>query len=145
MELTDLCKELNNWFYRKIYIGKFTIANGVLTGNFSLQDGQYFRICDSVFNDGVYQHPASGLMDEVFEGAVWAMAVPPAVIALQAEINDWLADDGVQKALKSPYTSESFGGYSYTKASGKTSNSGGNTGYTWQMQFADELNRWRKI
>lgn len=145
MEMTELCKELNNWFYRKIYIGKFKIANGVLTGNFSLQDGQYFRICDSVFNDGVYQHPASGLIDEVFEGAVWAMAVPPAVIALQAEITDWLADDGVQKALKSPYTSESFGGYSYTKASGKSSDSGGNAGYTWKEQFADQLNRWRKI
>jgi hypothetical protein len=85
------------------------------------------------------------LTDEVFEGAVWAMAVPPAVIAMQAQIEEWLADDGVQKALKSPYTSESFGGYSYTKASGKSSNNGGNTGYTWQMQFADELNRWRKI
>ncbi len=145
MEMTDLCKELNNWFHKKIYIGKFTIADGVLTGNIFLQDGQYFRICDSVFNDGVYQYPASNLMDEVFEGTVWAMAVPPTVIALQAEINDWLADEGVQKALKSPYTSESFGGYSYTKASGKTSESGGNAGYTWQEQFADQLNRWRKI
>lgn len=145
MELTDLCKELNNWFYRKIYIGKFKIVNGQLTGKFSLQDGQYFRICDSVFNDGVYQYPASGLMDEVFEGAVWAMAVPPSVIALQTEINDWLTDDGVQKALKSPYTSESFGGYSYTKASGNTSQNGGMAGYTWQEHFADQLNRWRKI
>jgi hypothetical protein len=117
----------------------------VLAGNFSLQDGQYFRICDSVFNDGVYQHPASGLVDEVFEGAVWAMAVPPAVIALQAEIEDWLADEGVQKALKSPYTSESFGGYSYTKASGNTSQNGKMACYTWQEHFADQLNRWRKI
>ena len=145
MEMTDLCKELNNWFHKKIYIGKFTIADGVLTGNFSLQDGQYFRICDSVFNDGVYQHPASGLIDEVFEGAVWAMAVPPTVIALQAEIDDWLTDEGVQKALKSPYTSESFGGYSYTKAGGKSSDTGENKGLTWQSQFADQLNRWRKI
>lgn len=145
MELTDLCKELNNWFCRERYFGKFKIVNGVLAGNFSLQDGQYFRICDSVFNDGVYQHPASGLVDEVFEGAVWAMAVPPAVIALQAEINDWLADEGVQKALKSPYTSESFGGYSYTKASGRSSDTVENKGLTWQSQFADQLNRWRKI
>lgn len=145
MELTVLCKELNNWFDRERFFGKFSIVNGELTGNFHLQSGQYFRICDSVFNDGVYQYPADGLTDEVFEGAVWAMAVPPAVIAMQTQIEEWLTDDGVQKALKSPYTSESFGGYSYTKASGKTSDSGGNTGYTWQMQFADELNRWRKI
>jgi hypothetical protein len=145
MELTDLCKELNNWFCRERYFGKFKIVNGVLAGNFSLQDGQYFRICDSVFNDGVYQYPASGLVDEVFEGAVWAMAVPPTVIALQTEIEEWLADDGVQKALRSPYTSESFGGYSYTKASGNTSQSGGMAGYTWQEHFADQLNRWRKI
>lgn len=143
--LTELCKELNNWFCRGIYFGNFKIVNGVLTGSFNLQNGQYFRICDSVFNDGVYQYPASGLIDEVFEGTVWAMAVPPTVIALQAEIEKWLADDGVQKALKSPYTSESFGGYSYTKASGNTSQNGGMAGYTWQEHFADQLNRWRKI
>lgn len=145
MDMTVLCKELNNWFCRGVYFGKFKIANGVLTGRFNLQDGQYFRICDSVFNDGVYQYPASGLVDEEFDGAIWAMAVPPAVISLHDEINNWLEDDGVQKALKSPYTSESFGGYSYTKASGKGSDSGGNTAYTWQEQFADQLNRWRKI
>jgi hypothetical protein len=145
MELTDLCKELNNWFCRERYFGKFKIVNGVLAGNFSLQDGQYFRICDSVFNDGVYQYPASGLVDEVFEGAVWAMAVPPTVIALQTEIEEWLANDDVKKALRSPYTSESFGGYTYTKASRNTSQNGGMAGYTWQEHFADQLNRWRKI
>ena len=150
MEMTDLCKELNNWFVRSRYYGKFRITDGQidlsdLVHDGSLQVGQFFRICDSVFNDGVYQYPTSNLTDEVFEGAVWAMAVPPAVIALQAQINDWLNDDDVQKALKSPYTSESFGGYSYTKASGKNSNSGQNTAFTWQDMFANELNRWRKI
>ena len=52
--------------------------------------------------------------DERFEGAVWALAVPPAVIALAGEITEWQEKNG--EAVLSPYTSESFGGYSYTRA-----------------------------
>lgn len=148
MTLTELCKELRNWFEKAKYFGTFRIVNGEidlseLVADGSLQVGQYFRICDSVFNDGVYQYPASDLIDEVFEGAVWAMAVPPTVIAMQTEINNWLANEDVQKALASPYQSESFGGYSYTKASAGSSDSG--EGITWQKKFKSQLNQWRKI
>lgn len=148
MTLTELCKELRNWFEKSKYFGTFQIVNGEidlseLVADGSLQVGQYFRICDSVFNDGVYQYPASDLTDEVFEGAVWAMAVPPTVIAMQTEINNWLSDEDVQKALASPYQSESFGGYSYTKASAGSNDSG--EGITWQKKFKSQLNQWRKI
>ena len=148
MTLTELCKELRNWFEKAKYFGTFRIVNGKidlseLIADGSLQVGQYFRICDSVFNDGVYQYPASDLIDEVFEGAVWAMAVPPTVIAMQAEINNWLENEDVQKALASPYQSESFGGYSYTKASGGSNDSG--EGITWQKKFKTRLDQWRKI
>ena len=58
-------------------------------------------------------------------------------------LNNWLANEDVQKALASPYQSESFGGYSYTKASAGSSDSG--EGITWQKKFKSQLNQWRKI
>ena len=86
--LTELCAELRN--YSEVpngrHFGKFEISGGRIAPLDFLQDGQYFRIIGSVFNDGVHQYPVPDLTDEVFNGAVWAMAVPPAVIDLSAEI-----------------------------------------------------------
>ena len=137
--LTEICAELRNYFEvpNGRHFGTFTISGGSIAPLDFLQDGQYFRIIGSVFNDGVYQYPATSLTDEVFEGAVWAMALPPSIIALAAEINAY-NDSDAGKA--SPYTSESFGGYSYTKA---TDANGAPIG--WQKAFASRLNRWRKL
>ena len=82
MELTELCKELNNWFEHKRHFGTFEIEDRKLKNDVGLKDGQYFRIVGSIINDGVYRYPAFNLKDESFDGAVWAMAVPPEVIAL---------------------------------------------------------------
>jgi hypothetical protein len=68
------------------------------------------------------------------------MAVPPAVVALSADIEAW--NEKNADALASPYTSESFGGYSYTKASG---NSESNGAYSWKDQFASRLSKWRRL
>ena len=137
--LTELCAELRNYFEvpNGRHFGKFTISGGSIAPLDFLQEGQYFRIVGSVFNDGVYQYPTTSLTDEVFEGAVWAMAVPPTLIALAAEIEAY-NDSDAGKA--SPYTSESFGGYSYTKA---TDVNGAPIG--WQKAFASRLNKWRKL
>lgn len=140
--LTELCKELNNWFDKKRLFGVFTITDGSLTID-GAQDGQYIRICDSVFNDGVYEYPVSNLKDETFDGAVWLMAVPPDVIELSKEIDAW--KEQYTDILQSPYQSESFGGYSYSKASGSQTGANGVTGVTWQSTFADKLSHWRKI
>lgn len=144
--LTELCKEINNWFECAKFFGRFTITDGVITGNFSLQENQYFRIVGSVFNDGVYQYPATGLIDETFDGAIWAMAVPKEVIALAEDIKNW-SDKylGVDSAAMSPFNSESFGGYSYSKSSGSSSSGNVDLSGTWQGAFADRLNHWRKI
>lgn len=152
--LTELCAEIRNYFlrdYRKdIHVGKFTISDGDIEALSFLQVGQYFRIVGSVFNDGVYKYGEGGLHDEVFTGAVWAMAVPPAVIALSEEIDNWIAENG--EVLSSPFVSESFGGYSYSKrsnGSSKRSNgsSQGNSesAFGWKDQFASQLNRYRRI
>lgn len=141
--LTELCAELKNYFLRDreadIHYGEYTISGGSIDLPFLL-NGQYFRIVGSVLNDGVYQYPADGLADEVFTGAVWAMAVPPSVVALAADIEAWNTANA--EALASPYTSESFGGYSYTKASGNSASGGA---YSWKDQFAGRLAKWRRL
>ena len=144
--LTELCQELRNWFERKKIFGTFTIENGAISVP-ELQEGQYFRIMGSVFNDGVHQYPYDVLTDEVFTGAVWSMAVPPAVIDLSGRIDEW--NGKYVDLVSSPYNSmsESFGDYSrsWSKASSGQGNANSSSTPTWQTMFANELNRWRKI
>ena len=139
MILTEICAELRNWFVvpNGVHINTYTISGGSIAPLDFLQDGQYFRIIGSVFNDGVHQYPAYDLTDEVFHGAVWSMAVPPAVIDLAAEIEEYNKSDA---GKASPYISENFGGYGYTKATGSSGKV-----LTWKSVFADALNRYRKL
>lgn len=142
--LSELCQELRNWFDRgqPRIGGAFEISGGRVTDvDFTekIQNGQYFRIIGSVFNDGVYKYTDNlTLVDEVFVGSIWLMAVPKEVVDLSNEIDTWVTNYG--SAVNSPYTSESFGGYSYTKAANA---SGGNI--SWQSTFASRLNKWRKL
>ena len=138
--LEQVLMHLKNWFLVPggIHEGTYTIEDGGITLPF-LANGQYFRICGSVFNDGLHQYPASDLKAETFDGSVWALAVPQAVIELASEIEAWEKKNG--DASVSPYQSESFGGYSYSKAT--DSASGG--AVTWQSAFRSRLNAWRKL
>ena len=138
--LEQVLMHLKNWFLVPggIHEGTYTIEDGGITLPF-LANGQYFRICGSVFNDGLHQYPASDLKAETFDGTVWALAVPKAVIDLATEIESWQMKNG--DASVSPYQSESFGGYSYSKAT--DSASGG--AVTWQSAFRSRLNAWRKL
>ena len=141
--LTVLCQELRNWFIKERHRGIYTIKGGTLTADF-LQEGQFYRIVGSVFNDGVHVYKSYALTDETFECEVWGMAVPQAVIELAENIKEWRKKyEGVDSAMLSPFSSESFGGYSYTKGGG--TQSGMNIGSGWKTAFATELNRWRKI
>lgn len=146
MTITDFCEEINNFFETEKYIGNFAIENGrvVLPVSINLQNNQYFRIVGSVFNDGVYKHPENGLTDETFIGAVWAMAVPPAAIALFEKINNWDVKYSQDETANSPYQSESFGGYSYTKGGSSGANGSSNIA-DWRTQFKNPLRKWRKL
>lgn len=137
--LTDLCQELHNYFIKEIIAGEFEInEDGTIDGlEDKLIEGQYYRIVGSVLNDGVHRFSDSGLQPEKFSGAIWAMAVPPAVVALASEIESWIANN--KDMLDSPYTSESFGGYSYSKATDA------NGSLSWQSHFGSRLNKWRKL
>jgi len=135
--LEQILDHLHNYFVVKggVHAGTFTVADGSIDLDF-LQQGQYFKIVGSVFNDGVYQYPATGLTTETFNGEIWTMAVPPAVIALSVEIGEWVGshpNDG--------YLSESFGGYSYSLGT----NSRGSAPAGWEDVFRGRLNVWRKV
>lgn len=145
--LTELCQELRNWFDLNRYEGTFTISGGTLTADFLL-DGQYYRVIGSVFNDGVHKYGDSEdvLEDEIFIGQVWALGIPKAVVKLSENIAAWREKyEDVNSPAMSPYTSESFGGYSYSKSAGGSSGSQGSSSNGWQSAFANSLNRWRKL
>ena len=138
--LEQVLMNIRNWFPVKggIHSGTFTIKDGGITLPF-LADGQYFRICGSVFNDGLHQYNVLDLIDETFNGTIWALSIPQPIIDLANEIQEW--QDKNADALSSPYSSESFGGYSYSKAT--NSETGG--AETWQSHFKQQLSAWRKI
>lgn len=136
--LTEVLHLLRNWFEREKIFGSFKVEGGTLVGeSVPLQQGQYYRIIGSVFNDGVHKKGDQLVDEDTFDGAVWTLAIPKEVIDLAADIEEWITAN--QAAIMSPYQSESFGGYSYTKASVNGSNP------TWQNTFASRLNLWRKI
>lgn len=142
MLLEKILDHINNYFVVKMVEGDFTISSGEIDVDF-LQDGQYFKIFGSVFNDGVHEYPAVDLTDETFSGVIWAMAVPPSVIALYAEIEDWC--DKYGDVVSGPYVSESFGGYSYSKGAFSGQSGSSSDADAWKSVFKSRLNRWRKI
>lgn len=141
--MTEVFQYLRNWFDRNQpkYYGQFKIENGALVGEYGIATGQYFRIIGSALNDGVYKY-GDTLEDEVFDGAIWLMAVPRDVRNLITEITAWQEKyGGIDSENMSPYQSESFGGYSYSKGTGSSESSVP----TWQSVFADRLGRYKKL
>ena len=145
--LQQVCEHLHNFFIRSAHPGNYIIADGTLSLPF-LKDGQRFWITGSDLNDGVYTYYADGITNdddtevaglraESFNGTICAMAVPPAAIALSGEIKNWVEKFG--SVIDSPYQSESFNGYSYSKASGDAGGPG------WQTHFKSRLDPWRKV
>ena len=147
-QLTEICANIKNYFLRSdsdIKRGTYTIVPG--TAPLTLLPGQYFRIVGSVLNDGVWQNTAADLAQlraESFVGEIWSMAVPRDFEALCDEINAWRTEnEAVTSSNMSPFTSESFGGYSYSK--GGSGSNGGGTGVSWQNQFRTRLNTYRRV
>lgn len=133
--LEQVLAHINNWFVVEKHTGRFTIENGSITLPF-LKNNQYFRVFGSVFNDGLHVYPDNGLTEETFDGVIWSLAVPRALIDLSEEIREW--DE--KNSVVGPYQSETFDGYSYTRAT----NANGQA-ITWRDVFRGKLNRWRKI
>ena len=146
--LEQICAHIHNYFltdengqaYGR-HEGPFEIVNGgiVLDG---YETGDYFLVRGDRRNDGVYQYPAGDMTGTVLEGEIWDMRPPKALLELATEISGWVEKYG--DVMNSPYSSESFGGYSYSKAQSYAS-AGGGTLSSWQSVFASRLNQWRKL
>lgn len=113
---------------------KWEIVGGTLTVS-DVRDGQYVRIFGSVFNDGVYKYPLAGLTDETFTGCVIPLAIPRVILTLAEEIETWS-----EKNQPTVFTSESFGGYAYSKATKANGTAAG-----WREVFADDLKPYKKM
>lgn len=134
--LEYVLSSLYNWFDVKRDYGEFTISGGSLDVD-GMLDGQYFRIVGSVLNDGLHKWPADDLHDEVFVGEIWSLAIPDAVIRLTGEMGEWVKEHPVGAG----YTSESFGGYSYSLP---TNSQTGQAANVYDV-FRSQLNQYRKL
>lgn len=155
--LEELLTYLNNWFAVCRYRGVISMDNGRLVApiafiNKWVQPGDYFRIRGSGRNDGFYQQPIGdeGLEEdkiqtdeaaeeiETFPALVEALLIPAQLVQLAKEMEEWRAKNGAASA--GPYTSESFGGYNYTKAARSD-------GSIWSVYdaFADRLAPYKRM
>jgi len=153
--LEQVLAHLNNWFVCYSYTGNVTVsADGAVLAPSeaaaTLQPGKWYRILDSGFHDGVYQMPEEQSEKEepeeeveepeeeeqskTFSCTLWTLDVPAGLLNIITEMEAWQAKYG--DVVSGPYQSESFGGYSYSKAGVSSSNSGTATVWT---QFADVL------
>ena len=142
--MDEVLDSIHNYFPVSVHEGTYTVNTGISADDI-LQTGQYFRVRGSVFNDGVWEYPATQMKAETFTGEIWALAVPLALISLIDEIAAWNAQyGGNSSAAMSPFTSESFNNYSYSKGA-VTNADGSYAPVTWRNAFASRLDRWRKL
>jgi hypothetical protein len=148
--INSICLELRNFFCKRHdrKQGTFRVTGGSLVPAVDIPT-DYIRITGSRKNDGVHKRTQGGtfeLVDEGdFDGAVWIMSPPADFLALVDEISAWEAKNGgVDSANMSPFQSESFGGYSYSKSSGGAGSAGHSSVPTWQSTYANRLNVYRR-
>lgn len=158
MTLTDLCAKTRNWFDDKPkHFGKFNLTD-TTTMDF-LHEGQFYRIIGDVTNDSlklsynsvVYCDTIDGelrlcelstpesveKLNGELDGAIWELSIPKDFVMLWIEIYNYEQKNA--DILNSPFQSESFGGYSYSKANGS------NGALTVWDNFASDIARWQKI
>lgn len=134
--LYEILKYIRNFFpdtaNRKE--AQFTILNNSIAPSFVCAAGQYFLIEGSVFNDGVHKLTDT-FTNETFTGAITPLKIPKDLLSLVDEITAYSAN-----TAHTDYTSESFGGYSYTRARDTNGNA-----CNWKNEFGTRLNAWRKV
>lgn len=134
VSLFELLVYLRNFFPgRKWEFSDYAISGGeiVLGG---LWVGDYYLIEGSQRNDGVHVYGDHDLLPEVFSGSVTELKIDNQLLKKWERINRWCSEN--EKLIRSPYQSESFGGYSYTKNAVTTD---------WKSVFANDLRPWRKL
>ena len=142
--LEEVLWHIHNWFVRETFAVKTCcIDDGSLPASVTdrMLEGQWYLIAGSFLNDGLHQNPDTDLSDETFNGTISLLAIPKPLLKVVEDIGAWL-DSDAGKAAEGPYSSESFGGYSYS-LKGDSGSSGGLSG--WRLAFRDRLNPFRKI
>lgn len=146
METYDVYRVMNecrNYFETGYYKTTFTISGGAISPHFLFKPGSYIAIADSFYHNGVFrmgdggvlEGVPAGVFDETFVGRVYFLCPPSGFLQLCGDIASFIA-----KTPNGAYQSESFGAYSYTRASG----AGGGV-LTWQEHFADSLSPYRRM
>lgn len=147
--LNEICAYLKNYFEVDKLYGDFVIENGGISyadgKSIPVKSGAYIRVVGSTFNDGIYRvfddTPIDFIQDESFNGSIWRLAIPNDVINLSDEIRAWRGKyERFDSTAMSPYTSESFNGYSYSK-----NPSDGSKANDWRGVYKNRLSRYRKI
>ena len=144
--LNEICEHLHNFFDTRDgeFIDRtadtFTISSGLISPlSSSLIAGQYIRIVGSLLNDGIYLLPSnftiSTLVNETFTGAIFGLAIPRDLVTLDTEITAYVTANPA-----TGYVSESFGGWSGSRATGANG-----APISWKSAYAARLNRWRKV
>jgi len=136
---------IHNWFVRdSIDVNNCEVVDGHLPASIPIPNGVWYRIKGSYLNDGMHLKgdQNEGLVDETFDGTITTHVIPRALLVVVQEVSDWVTKYG--GSADSPYQSESFGGYTYSKGSRYNSSSqSGDSG--WQAAFAGRFRQWRKL
>ena len=144
--LSRVCRYLKNWFVDKIYAGDITVSDNKVYANgteIEMSEGQYFALVGVRYVYGVYAY-GDDLESDTFEGAVWIMKVPKDVLDVVERMTAWEeANGGADSQAMSPYQSESFGGYSYSK--GSSGNGKVGSSVFDNAEFASVLRPFKKL
>ena len=142
--LTEICAYLHNYFDYERHAGDISIVGGVIFCNgkeITLDEGQYFALFRNRIPLGVFNEVPA---DKTFEGSVWLMDIPKAILDADKWAGDWMKiNGGADSAANSAFQSESFGGYSYNK--GTNSSGKGGSSIFDNAQFNRMLAPYRKL
>lgn len=133
VSIAAVMRRVRNFFERESIEGSFTITGGVLE---PMLDAPYIAISGSAWHDGVFPYGElpEDRPDETFDGNVWGLHPPLDFLMLCEQIAEYEAKNPV-----GAYQSESFAGYSYTRAT----ISGACIG--WEAAFGMQLAPYRRM
>lgn len=141
--MNKILKYLNNYFYRFGERGTYEIKDNKIIVRGKYLEGQYIRIVGSLMNDTVLkvisvaenEITLEKAYNEIYEGTIYSLAVPIDLIELLPKIEEF-----EEKNKPSDLASESFGGYSYSKATNKNGEA-----ITWKDAFWNDIKGYRKM
>lgn len=143
--LEMVMNEVKNHFVSAVADGEFTIRDGVLLfpgdapgcGYMALAGAQNSGVWEAQAADGGMQLSRDGVLceSETFCGSVFCLRPPRSFFALVEQIDEWIEHNPV-----GAFVSESFGGYTYNRATGTAG-----LPATWQQTFQARLAPYRRM